>query len=151
MRRLLTHIVFRPWWRLSRGLTLGVRAIVADDEGVLLVRHSYVPGWHLPGGGVERGETLIDALTRELREEGNVVLEGVPRLHGIYSNERKFRGDHVALFVADSWSQDGPPQANAEILETGFFPIDALPEGTAPGTRRRLDEVFAGAPVSEHW
>lgn len=151
MRRLLTRIVFRPWWRLSRGLTLGVRAVVAGKDGVFLVRHSYVPGWHLPGGGVERGETLMDALARELHEEGNIVLGGRPRLHGIFSNERAFSGDHVAVFVAETWTQDGSPKRNAEILETGFFPHDALPEGTSPGTRRRLAEVFGGALAGDRW
>lgn len=151
MRRLLTRIVFRPWWRFSRGLTLGVRAVVAGKDGVLLVRHSYVPGWHLPGGGVERGETLMDALSRELHEEGNIVLDGRPRLHGIFSNERSFPGDHVAIFVADAWRQDGSPKRNAEIIETGFFPLDDLPEETSPGTRRRLAEVFGGTVAGDRW
>ncbi|MEJ8572265.1 NUDIX domain-containing protein [Microbaculum marinum] len=151
MRRLIRKLVFRPWWRLSRGLTLGVRGVVAGEQGVLLVRHSYVSGWHLPGGGVERGETMLAALGRELREEGNVVLQGPPRLHGVFSNHTYFPGDHVAVFVVDEWRQDGPTSRNSEILEAAFFPLSELPEGATPATRRRLAEIFDGAETSEHW
>src|SRR6266567_5425680 len=88
------------FWRLSRGLTLGVRALVIDGEGrVFLVKHSYVSGWHLPGGGVEAGETLSEALARELQEEGNIEVTAPPQLHGVFHNSRESRRDHVALYI----------------------------------------------------
>src|SRR5262245_21576612 len=92
--------VLRLYWRFARGVTLGVRALVVDGGGrVFLVKHSYVRGWHLPGGGVETGETLIEALSRELAEEGNIRLGAAPKLFGIYFNKRISRRDHVALFI----------------------------------------------------
>jgi 8-oxo-dGTP pyrophosphatase MutT (NUDIX family) len=140
------------YWRLWRGLTLGVRGIVVDGQGrVFLVRHSYVAGWHLPGGGVEPGETLMAALARELAEEGNIVLAETPPLHGLFFNSRVSRRDHVAVFLVRAFRQDGPPQANNEVVEHGFFHPDQLPDETTPATRRRIAEVFHGVPVAERW
>jgi 8-oxo-dGTP pyrophosphatase MutT (NUDIX family) len=104
-----------------------------------------------PGGGVERGETLLGALRRELMEEANVVLTGPPELRGIFSNEPYFPGDHVALYLVRQWSQDSMPKPNLEIAEAAFFPLDALPEGTTEGTRRRLEEYTKGLEPSETW
>lgn len=137
--------------RITRPLTLGVRAIVIDGEQrVFLVRHTYVPGWHFPGGGVEPGETLIEALARELREEGNIVLEGAPSLHGVFFNARLSR-DHVAAYVVRAFSQTAPRTGDWEILEAKFFPILDLPEGATRATRDRLAELAGERPVSERW
>src|SRR4051794_12431203 len=95
LRRML-HLYFR----FTRGLTLGVRGLVIDGEGrIFLVKHGYVAGWHLPGGGVEPGETIRDALGRELLEEGNIVLTEPPVLHGVFLNPNVSRRDHIACFV----------------------------------------------------
>src|SRR5262245_21632276 len=103
------------FWRFSRGLTLGVRAVVIDGQGrVFLIRHSYVAGWHLPGGGVEAGETVLSALTRELAEEGNITLDEPPLLHGVFFNARVSRRDHVAVSVVRAFHQDTPPQSSEE-------------------------------------
>ena len=138
--------------RVSRGMTLGVRALViAPDRRIFLVKHSYVSGWHLPGGGVEAGETLAQALARELREEGNIEMTAPPRLHGIFFNNRASRRDHVALFVVRAFRQSAAPVPNNEIIAHGFFPADALPNDTTAATRARIVEVLGGAPVSESW
>jgi 8-oxo-dGTP pyrophosphatase MutT (NUDIX family) len=148
--RAVSRSLLHPWFRLRRGMTLGVRALVVDGGSVLLVRHSYAPGWLLPGGGVERGETVFDALKRELEEEAGVVVGEGPVLHGLFANEQNFRGDHVACFVVRNFE----PIARArslEIAEARIFPVRALPEQTTGGTRRRIAEVFDGAAVSAHW
>jgi ADP-ribose pyrophosphatase YjhB (NUDIX family) len=140
------------YWRLSRGLTVGVRGVVLDrDGGVFLVRHSYTDGWHLPGGGVEPGETLFDALEHELAEEGNIELTGPPVLHGVYFQNRYSNRDHVALFVVRAFRQASSPRPNREIVESGFFALDALPPDTTTATRARLAEVLQGQAVSERW
>lgn len=148
----LKHWLFHRWFLITRAMTLGVRAVVLEAEDrVLLVEHTYVPGWHLPGGGVEIGETLIDALTRELAEEAGVTLGGEPVLHGMFHNSRISRRDHVAVFVVRDFSWNGPPPPNREIRAVGFFPIANLPPATSEATRRRLAEILDDAPISATW
>ncbi len=140
------------YWRFSRGLSLGVRGMVIDGQGrVFLVKHSYVRGWHLPGGGVEPGETLREALARELREEGNIELTKAPEMYGMYFNPNDSPRDHVALFVVENFRQPKPPQPDREIIEHGFFKPDALPADATPATRARVAEVLQGKPSAERW
>ena len=147
MRRLL-HV----YWRFARGMTLGVRAVVIDPAGrIFLVRHSYVAGWHLPGGGVETGETIGTALARELLEEGGITPSEPPVLHGLFFNARVSRRDHVAVYVVRAFTQSGGPRHRHEIIDYGFFARDALPEGATRGTRARLAEVLDGTAPSAHW
>jgi 8-oxo-dGTP pyrophosphatase MutT (NUDIX family) len=144
--------IFHLYWRFSRGMTLGVRGLVLDAQGrVFLVKHSYVSGWHLPGGGVEPGETIRQALERELREEGNIELTDEPIFHALYFNGHVSDRDHVALFIVRAFRQSAPPKPDHEIIAHGFYALDALPEGTSAATRTRIAEALNGAPVRERW
>ena len=144
--------LFHLYWRFARGMTLGVRAVVLDnDNRVFLVRHSYVAGWHLPGGGVEVGETLDDALRRELAEEGRIEVIGEPVLHGVFLNSHVSRRDHVAVYLVKNFRQDRPPESNREIVACGFFEVGMLPEGTTQGTRLRVSEVLEGREPIPTW
>jgi 8-oxo-dGTP pyrophosphatase MutT (NUDIX family) len=144
--------IFHLYWRFSRGMTLGVRALVLDPDGrVFLVKHSYVGGWHLPGGGVEPGETVLEALGRELLEEGNIELTNSPTFYGLYFNGRVSNRDHVALYVVKAFRQSAPPKPDHEIIAHGFFALDALPSDTSGATRARISEVVLGAPVRDRW
>jgi ADP-ribose pyrophosphatase YjhB (NUDIX family) len=149
--RLVTKVLQR-YWRLARGLTLGAQGLIVDaQDRVLLVRHSYRPGWHFPGGGVEKNEIVETALERELKEEAGVTLRGPPQLFGVYANFRHFPSDHVAFFVIRDWDQPEVPPANREIAEQGFFAIDELPDGTHRSVVSRLQEVFQGCPRDPLW
>ena len=136
-----------------RGVTLGVRGVAVDGEGrVALVRHTYIRGWHLPGGGVERGETAEAAMRREFREEAEIAVEPLRlRLHGLYRNAAAAPRDHVALFVAPAFTVLAPKAPDREIAEFGFFPVAALPEGTTRATRARLREIREGLAPDANW
>jgi 8-oxo-dGTP pyrophosphatase MutT (NUDIX family) len=146
----LLRRIFHLYWRFARGMTLGVRAVVLDGENrVFLVKHSYVTGWHLPGGGVEVGETFRDALQRELAEEAGIELSGEPALHGLFFNSHVSRRDHVAVYLIRHFRQDRLPEPNHEIVACGFFEVGALPADTTEGTRLRISEVLEGrAPIA---
>jgi len=143
---------FHLYFRFARGMTLGVRAVVLDaDNRVFLVRHTYVSGWYLPGGGVEVGQNFREALARELMEEGRIEVLGQPALLGVYLNSHVSVRDHVAVYVVREFRQDRPPEPNREIAETGFFALDALPADTTKGTRLRIAEVLGTRPVGPTW
>jgi ADP-ribose pyrophosphatase YjhB (NUDIX family) len=133
-------------------VTLGVQGVLIDqDSRVLLVRHRYRPGWHFPGGGVERDETIAHALERELSEEVGVRILEAPRLFGVYSHFETYPGDHIVLFIVDRWQQERVWKPNLEIAEHRLFDIGELPESLAPGTARRLKEILEKMPQASAW
>ena len=150
-QRLLTRLL-HVYFRFARGVTFGVRGVVLNDRGeVFLIRHTYVPGWHFPGGGVEVGETAELSLERELSEEAGIAPTERPALHGLFFNRRISRRDHVAVYVLRRFRVERVKQPDREIAEAGFFPLDRLPNGTTPATRRRLAEIISGQPPAIEW
>lgn len=137
--------------RLWGGTTLGVRALALNDGRVLLVRHTYVSGWHLPGGGVHAGETAEAASRRELLEETGYEAAEPARFLGLYFNPAMAGRDHVALYHVPACVVRRAFRPNREIAEIGLFATNDLPEGTTSATRRRLAEVFDELPPTEQW
>ena len=141
--------------RFVRPLTMGVRAVVErdgpDGPEVFLVRHSYVAGWHLPGGAVEVGETVGDALVREVREECAIAVDGRPELFGLYFNRGASRRDHVAVYRVRDFRVLSRRAADWEIVEADFVPRARLPDGTTAATRARLAEMFDGRTPAADW
>ena len=152
MQKTIVKKSLQTYWRMTRALTIGAQCVVVDGEGrVLLIRHTYRPGWHFPGGGVEKNEAIVTAAEREVREEAGIIVEAPLELFAVYTNFRAFPSDHIALFTVPAWSQPEPPKPNREIAEHGFFPPDRLPETTVHAVRRRLAELRGDTPRSLEW
>ncbi len=120
--------------------TVGVFAVIFDAEGrILCVRRTYGPqNWTTPGGRMEKGESPLDALEREVEEETGYIV-GPGRVLGVYA--APFKDDLVLSIEAEICSQE-PWKPNAEIAEIGFFAHDALPQPMHPFTERRILDAF---------
>ena len=142
----MTPVILRAFYnirlayrRIVRPLTLGVRCFVVREDGhVLMVRHTYMPGWYLPGGGVDKGESIEAAVARELYEEVGVTPLERPQLFHTYSNFREHKSDHIVLYSLKHFRIE--PNPNAEIAEHGFFDPATPPQGSTDATKRRLAE-----------
>jgi 8-oxo-dGTP pyrophosphatase MutT (NUDIX family) len=146
----LLRPVFFARARLRRGMTLGVRGLVRDGEGrILLIEHTYLPGWYMPGGGVERGETPEAALEREMVEEAGVRLSERPVLASVHLN-RAFPGDHVFIYHARGWTPCAAT-SRGEVHAVGWFAPHSLPPNTTDATRRRIEEALGLREPDPYW
>lgn len=140
------------YFLLTRGMTLGVRAVVRSEDGkFLLVRHTYTPGWHFPGGGVEKGENTLRAVEKELRQETGLELIGKPELHGVFHNNFVNQRDHVLVYLCVVQGTLPSKSPSAEIAEIAFFDIANLPESIDSGTLRRIKEIVEGLAPGATW
>ncbi|RLQ88361.1 NUDIX domain-containing protein [Notoacmeibacter ruber] len=150
--RHLRRAALRTFFLFKRPMTLGVRVIVHDRnaDSIFLVRHTYVDGWYLPGGGVERGQTAMEAVYAELWEEARLKPQTDPRLVGVFFN-RRARHDHVLLYFTDDCRRIGEHPGDREIAEAKAFPLSELPDGVTAATQRRIEEWRAGKPPATDW
>jgi ADP-ribose pyrophosphatase YjhB (NUDIX family) len=141
--------LIRVYWRIFRPTTLGARALVIQEQKILLIRHTYIDGWYLPGGGVNRKESFQTAIRRELFEECGLETSE-PKLFGLYFTDRQGKSDHVAVYLVKNFEEKAKP-SDPEIAEIKWFGLDALPKETTPASRRRIQEYLANSVSSHDW
>jgi 8-oxo-dGTP pyrophosphatase MutT (NUDIX family) len=146
----LLYLLNRLRLYVTRPITVGVRLILTDGQSVLLVKHTYQRHWYLPGGGVQKSETLEQAARREMAEEVGAQL-GQLQLFGVYTNFYEYKNDHVIVFVCDDFTL--ADEMGHEIERIGFFDLDDLPDGVSPGSERRIREYTSGddLPIVGDW
>jgi len=132
-------------------MTIGVRAILIDGDKVLLVKHSYIPGWHFPGGGVDKGETIEEGMRREVFEETGYRVNGAPVVFQTYLNTLPPHRDHIVLYVCREFDIDVPFKPNSEIVACQWFDLHDLPKDTSKATRARIGEVSGERPKARQW
>jgi 8-oxo-dGTP pyrophosphatase MutT (NUDIX family) len=117
----------------------GVHAVPLTPNGaVVLVRLTYAPGWRLPGGGCKRGETQVEGMLRELREEIGLLGHGaVERLDDIRPGG--LPGDRSALFLVRDVAYR--PRQTLEVEEVCEFDPADLPDDASRSTRKTLDAL----------
>jgi 8-oxo-dGTP diphosphatase len=119
---------------------VAVFAIVEHGSRLLLARRRDIGWWNLPGGGMEYGETVEEALAREVREEVGLEIE-IERLVGVYSKPQK--REVVLTFLCHPVA-DTEATISDEVSETGWFVPPAWPEPLLPKHRERLEDALAG-------
>lgn len=136
---------------LLKRMTIGVRAVLVDGDKVLLIKHSYLPGWHFPGGGVDHRETIEEAMRREVMEETGYRVIGDCPIFQTYLNSIPPQRDHVVLFVVESHEQAEAFKPNQEIVACEWFDRHDLPKDTSKATRARIEEIFGNKPRGRNW
>ena len=116
---------------LLRRPIVGIAAAARTPDGKwVLIRRADTGTWALPGGTLEWGETLREALTREMEEEAGISGVVPGRLVGVFSaphRDPRFHGVTVVV-ECDVQRPTAPPKNPVEILEVGFFGDEDMPE-----------------------
>ena len=142
--KFLYHL-FRMIWLWFKPLPIGVRVLMVRDEKIFLVKHIYEDYWYVPGGTVERGETLEQSVRREAWEEAGATLNDL-QLFGVYSHTEFRKSSHIVVFTSQNFILNG--ESDHEIEASGFYPLIDLPDKMSPGVFHRIEEYKAGNGTS---
>jgi 8-oxo-dGTP pyrophosphatase MutT (NUDIX family) len=129
--------------------TIGARILLIKENKILLVKHTYQEGWYTIGGAVERGESPLSAIHRELKEEVGVTLTNPPTLFSVYYSKLEKRDDYIVLYVGNEHTQEDT--YSNEIADKRWFDLDNLPGDVTPATKRRINEYRKHAAINDIW
>lgn len=137
--------VLQQYWRRTRALSLGAKAIVLDAGGhVLLTRTADRAEWELPSAQVKDGETVEAAVRRMLVSDLALTLDGSPSFIGLETQSAAEPAGHIAVVAVRHWHRDTPPRTNPS-LEARQFHVTALPADLAPGVATWISRLLARA------
>ena len=124
-------------------LTCDVIIRVGDDRRIVLVRRRFPPpGWALPGGFVDDGETVEQAAAREALEETGLVVVDLRQFHVYSDPSRDPRGHTVStVFTGNAV---GDPRGGDDAAEARAFAPDEFPDNIAFDHRAILDDYLNG-------
>lgn len=132
------HKLLQATWFVRRPRTFGAHALALTPERKLvLVKLRYAPGWRVPGGRRNPGESAEKAGLRELREEIGLASHGRVRLACEVEQAVHFKRDLSALLIVEDVVYR--PRWNLEVEQVAEFAIDDLPRDTIPSTLRWID------------
>lgn len=140
------------YWRIFKPITFGVRVILIKNNQILLVQHTYLPGWMLPGGTVKFEEDFKEAAQREIKEELNLEIKNL-RFFGIYKMNLEGKRDHIFVFICDELKNTSQLKIDKkEISDSNFFNLNKLPPQISPGHLRRIEEYKSKSyPNYNNW
>jgi len=120
----------------SASFRIAVSALIFDKGRILLAHRRDIDWWNLPGGGMELGETVDEALHREVFEETGLEVE-IEQLVGVYSKPQK----QEVVLTFRCHVAGGVPSMTEETRECRFFAPDNLPANTLPKHRQRVEDA----------
>jgi len=135
------YLGYKIYCFIFRPIRMGVRVLMIQDGKIWLIRHTYLAGWFMPGGGIKRNESLEQAARREAKEETGADL-GEITLIGVFTNYVQWKTDHTVVFLCKDFVITGKP--DAEIAELKQFSLYELPEFFYPSHLKLLEEYKTG-------
>lgn len=143
--RVVKNIIFS----LIGKRTIGARIMLIHANKILLVKHTYQDGWYTIGGAVDRNESPLRAIQRELKEEVGITLRSPPKLFSVYYSNAEKRDDYIVFYVGSEYEQQ--EVRCREIQDQQWFDLNNLPSEVTAATKRRIDEYLGRREICDIW
>ncbi len=149
-KRLTLRVLYKLalfYWKITNPRSIGSRCLIVKNNQILLLRHSYMPDYYIPGGGIKKNETITEGIIRELKEEvGITVSIDDLMLFLIIESNLEYKQDTAFIFLVKNITKD--QQINShnhdkkEILEIKWFDLDNLPKDLSVTTNLVIKEYI---------